>query len=216
MATPVLFLITAIISYGFCCLNGALLVSRILYREDVREKGSGNAGLTNFIRVYGTRAAWLVILVDVLKTVAAVLVSEWFFTRFFGDARLGAYWSGFWATIGHSYPCTEGFRGGKGILCGGTLLVLIDWRMGLIALGLFAVILLATRLVSLGSLLATLTYPICTAAFFSEEQHALWLIVLSFAVTASVFWSHRMNILRLLKGEERKFSLHRKEKDHEP
>lgn len=215
MTTVLCFLASAILSYGLCCLNGALMISRLVYREDVREKGSGNAGLTNFIRIYGTKSAVAVVLVDVLKTVAAVLLSEWLFGRFVGDVRLGAYWAGFWATIGHSYPCTEGFRGGKGVLCGGTLLVLLDWRIAVIGLGLFALTVLLTRYVSLGSLLATLSYPITTAVFFFAEPHAVWLIVFSSAVALSIFWSHRMNIVRLFRGTESKFSLRRKEESHE-
>ena len=211
MTKTICFLLTAVCSYGICCLNGALLISRLVYREDVRKKGSGNAGLTNFIRVYGTKSAVFVVLVDVMKTVIAVIFSRWIFGRFVGDALLGAYWSGLWTTIGHSYPCTEGFRGGKGILCGGTLLVLIDWRIAVIGLGLFALAVLLTRYVSLGSLLATLSFPITTAIFFSAEPHAPWLIALSSAVAASIFWSHRTNIVRLIRGTESKFTLHKKD-----
>ena len=212
MARTVCFLLAAVFSYGVCCLNGALLISRIVYHEDVRKQGSGNAGLTNFLRVYGAKSAVFVVLVDVLKTVAAVLVSRWLFGRFVGDALLGAYWAGFWAAIGHSYPCTEGFRGGKGILCSGTLLVLLDWRIAAIGLGLFALTVLVTRYVSLGSLLATLSFPITTAIFFADEPHATWLIVLASAVAASIFWCHRTNLVRLLRGQENQFKLRKKDK----
>ncbi len=211
MTKMLCFILAAALSYGICCLNGALLISRLVYREDVRKKGSGNAGLTNFIRVYGTKSAVFVVLVDVMKTVIAVLFSEWIFGRFLGDARLGAYWSGLWTTIGHSYPCTEGFRGGKGILCGGTLLVLIDWRLAVIGFGLFALVVLLTRYVSLGSLIATASFPAATAIFFSAEPNTRWYVLLSLLVAASIFWSHRSNIVRLIRGKESKFTLHRKD-----
>ena len=215
MSTVLCYLVSAVLSYGLCCLNGALTISRLVYHEDVREKGSGNAGLTNFVRVYGTKSAVFVILLDVLKTVVAVLICEWIFGRFVGDSRLGGYWSGLWTTIGHSYPCTEGFRGGKGILCGGTLLMVLDWRMGVVGLGLFAIALLLTRYVSVGSLIATASYPVSTAILFSAERNAPWLIALSTAVAVSIFWSHRANIVRLVHGTESKFSLRGKEKSHE-
>ncbi len=215
MTTVLCFLVTALLSYGLCCMNGALTISRLVYREDVRKKGSGNAGLTNFIRVYGTKAAAFVILLDVMKTLVAVLFSQWLFGRFVGDARLGAYWAGLWTTTGHSYPCTSGFRGGKGILCGGTLLAILDWRIAVIGFGLFFAAVLLTRYVSLGSILATVSYPVSTALFFSAEPNFLWLMILSTVVAASVIWSHRANIVRLVRGTENKFTLRRKEKSYE-
>ena len=141
------YLYAAVAAYFCGCFNGALFTSRLFFHDDVRTHGSGNAGLTNFYRTYGARYALLVIACDMLKAVAAVSLAAWLGARFdprmLPDLPLTAaeqaeyvlhfkYWAGFFCVVGHMFPCTAKFRGGKGILCSATLTLLLDWRIALV------------------------------------------------------------------------------------
>ena len=141
------YLYAAVAAYLCGCFNGALFTSRLFFHDDVRTHGSGNAGLTNFYRTYGARYALLVIACDMLKAVAAVSLAAWLGARFdprmLPDLPLTAaeqaeyvlhfkYWAGFFCVVGHMFPCTAKFRGGKGILCSATLTLLLDCLKGAI------------------------------------------------------------------------------------
>ena len=126
MKTALILLISAAAAYLLGCINGAILTSRFFFREDVREKGSGNAGLTNFYRVYGVKGMALVIAIDMLKTVLGVLLGRYLLGTFLSMPVVGAYWAGLWVILGHSYPCMFKFHGGKGILCAAGGLIVID------------------------------------------------------------------------------------------
>lgn len=206
MKTLGIALAAAVIAYFCGCLNGAILTSKLFYHEDVRHHGSGNAGLTNFYRCYGARYAPLVILCDMLKAVAAVLVGRWLFTLL-GFPLLGEYFAALFCVIGHMFPVTAQFKGGKGILCSGTLLLMLDWRIALAGWGLFLLLWLTTRYVSLGSVAAAVSFPISTFFCF----RTLVLTVLSLLIAGLVLWAHRGNIVRLVQGKESKFRWHGKE-----
>ena len=135
----VALLAVAIIAYFCGCFNGAVIVSKYILKDDVRGHGSGNAGLTNFHRTFGGKLTAVVLLLDVAKMVVAVLVGvqvakllalpavEGGFLSFLPDGEgfvliLTKYWAGLWCLLGHMFPCTFGFKGGKGILSGVTLL----------------------------------------------------------------------------------------------
>ena len=199
------WLILLLLSYFLGCLNGSVMVSHFIIHDDVRQHGSGNAGLTNFYRTYGAKYALGVILFDMGKTVVACLLGGTLFSCLFGDWTLGVLLGGLGCELGHMFPVFFGFKGGKGILSGGTLVWLLDWRMGLIAWGLFAVLWLVTKYVSLGSISATVSMPITTYLFCG---HSLLYTVLAVLVSALVLWCHRENITRLLRHEERKFQWH--------
>ncbi len=223
-----LLVVSAAMAYFCGCFNGAVIVSRYILRDDVRNHGSGNAGLTNFHRTFGGKLTAVVLLLDVVKMVAAVWVMTWAIALLMtGDWLLlllgtgGAgiydwqvewvtfakYWAGLFCLLGHMFPCTFGFKGGKGVLSGATLLFCLDWRMGLMALALFMVLVALTRYVSLGSCAAALCFPLGTVLFVSRRP---LIIALSLAMAALVIFMHRGNLQRLVRGEERKFSLHRK------
>lgn len=138
------------------------MVSHFIIRDDVRQHGSGNAGLTNFYRTYGAKYALGVILFDMGKTVVACLLGGAMFNHLFGDWALGVLLGGLGCELGHMFPVFFGFKGGKGILSGGTLVWLLNWRVALIAWGLFAALWLLTRYVSLGSVCAAVSMPIST------------------------------------------------------
>ena len=125
----------AVLSYLLGCINGAIATSHIFYHDDVRRHGSGNAGLTNFYRNYGARCAPMVIAFDMLKAVGAVLLGNYFLGYLLGWGAAGKYFGALFCVIGHMFPVFYGFKGGKGILCSGTLLLLLDWRIALVGWG---------------------------------------------------------------------------------
>ena len=215
---PLLLGVAAVFAYFCGCFNGAVIVSKYILRNDVRNHGSGNAGLTNFFRTFGGPLTFVVILCDVLKAVVALLVSQWLmfsgYTIFISAASTTAfwdtfakYWAGLFCLLGHMFPCMFQFKGGKGILCSGTLLLMLDWRIALAGWGLFLLLWLTTRYVSLGSVAAAVSFPIST--FFCFRTPVL--TVLSLLIAGLVLWAHRGNIVRLVQGKESKFRWHGKE-----
>ena len=198
-----LLLVTAA-CYLLGCFNGAVIVSKYIRGDDVRSHGSGNAGLTNFYRTFGGPLTAVVILTDVLKAVIAVLLGSWLLG--FIDPLFGKYWAGLFCLLGHMFPCMFHFKGGKGILSGGTIAIMIDWRIALVVWGGFLLLTILTRYVSLGSLWAGASFPFVTWYCYPDPV----IVVLGFACGGLVVWQHRANIKRLLSGTENKFSLHRK------
>lgn len=197
--------LTLLVSYLLGCFNGSVMTSHFIIRDDVRQHGSGNAGLTNFYRTYGARYALCVIICDMGKTVLACLIGGYLMHWVVGDWTLGLLIAGIGCELGHMFPVFFGLRGGKGILSGGVLVLLLDWRGALIAWGLFVSLWLLTRYVSLGSVAATASMPV--SVFFLLGHNWLY-TVLSAAIAALVIWCHRGNIQRLLSGTEKKFHWH--------
>ena len=199
------WLILLLLGYFLGCLNGSVMVSHFIIRDDVRQHGSGNAGLTNFYRTYGAKYALLVIACDMGKTVAACLLGSFFFRCLGWDGTLGTLLAGLGCELGHIFPVFYGFRGGKGILSGGTLVLLLNWRVAAVAWALFLLLWLTTRYVSLASITATCSAPITVYFVYGHN----WLYTsLCLAVAALVVWCHRENIQRLLHGTEKKFKWH--------
>lgn len=201
-----LILLTAVASYFLGCFNGAVIVSKYILRDDVRNHGSGNAGLTNFYRTFGGPLTAGVILCDVLKAVAALSVGGALLGHLLGWTVLGKYWAGLFCLLGHMFPCMFHFKGGKGILSGGTIAIMIDWRIALVVWGGFLLLTVLTRYVSLGSLWAGASFPFISWYCYPDSA----IVVLAFACGGLVVWQHRANIKRLLQGNENKFSLHHK------
>lgn len=197
--------LTLLVSYLLGCFNGSVMTSHFIIRDDVRQHGSGNAGLTNFYRTYGARYALCVIICDMEKTVLACLIGGYLMHWVVGDWTLGLLIAGIGCELGHMFPVFFGLRGGKGILSGGVLVLLLDWRVALIAWGLFVSLWLLTRYVSLGSIAATASMPV---SVFLLMGHNWLYTVLSAAIAALVIWCHRGNIQRLLTGTEKKFHWH--------
>lgn len=206
-----LCVLSAVIAYFCGCFNGSVIVSKYILRDDVRNHGSGNAGLTNFYRTFGGMLTFVVILCDVLKVIAAVWIAELLLSH----ERLNGfpvwevfpkYWAGWFCLLGHMFPCMFHFKGGKGILSGGTLSIMIDWRVALVVWGGFLILFLVTKYVSLGSLWAGFSFPFITWFCYCDPI----IVVLSFLIGWLVVWQHQANAKRLLAGNENKFSLHRK------
>ena len=214
---PLLLTASAVFAYFCGCFNGAVIVSKYILRDDVRTHGSGNAGLTNFHRTFGGPLTAVVILCDVLKAVVALLVSKYLFSAglviFTSSTDTSAfwlpfakYWAGLFCLLGHMFPCMFHFKGGKGILSGGTIAIMIDWRIALVVWGGFLILTALTRYVSLGSLWAGASFPFISWYCYPDSV----IVILAFACGGLVVWQHRANIKRLLSGTENKFSLHRK------
>ena len=195
--------IAALGSYLLGNLNGAVIVSRVMAHEDVRSHGSGNAGLTNFIRNYGVRTAALVILIDVGKAVAACLLGQALLSPL-GYAKEGQMLGAACVLLGHIFPALLGFKGGKGILSGFTIALMVDWRIGLLIFLTFAVAYGLTQYVSLGSVLAAAMFGVGFILFYRQQPVIMWTALL---LAALVIFMHRGNIQRLLRGEERKTNL---------
>lgn len=170
-------LLVMLLSYFFGCFNGSFMVSHFIIRDDVRKHGSGNAGLTNFYRTYGAKYALLVIACDMGKTVAACLLGSFFFRCLGWDGTLGTLLAGLGCELGHIFPVFYGFRGGKGILSGGTLVLLLNWRVAAVAWALFLLLWLTTRYVSLASITATCSAPITVYFVYAHNrstQDCVW------------------------------------------
>ncbi len=201
-------LITVIAGYLLGNLNGAVCVSRLM-GDDVRTHGSGNAGLTNFIRNYGAGRSLLVIFIDAGKAVAACVLGGVLLKAELGF-QSGAALGGAAVMLGHVFPVFLGFRGGKGILSGLFIALCVDWRIALLILTVFAVAYFATYYVSLGSVLAAITFGVGFAILHYDN----WLtLICGVAMSALATFMHRENIRRLLKGEERKTNLLKKERE---
>ena len=192
--SAVVWLLLALAGYLLGCVNGAILISKLFYHDDVREHGSGNASLTNFYRTYGKNHALLVIAADMLKAVAAALLGALLL-----GSPLGKYYMGFFCMLGHMFPAPYHFKGGKGIL----------WRIALAGWGAFLLMVVLTKYVSLGSICAAASFPISTAAVYHNRSlrpsEFPSVLALSLLISVLVIWAHRENIMRLLRGTESKF-----------
>ena len=197
----------AVLAYFLGCFNGAVVVSRYILRDDVRNHGSGNAGLTNFYRTFGGPLTLVVILSDAVKAVVAVLFAMLIAGSISPELiTLSKYWAGLFCLLGHMFPVTFQFRGGKGILSGGTIALMMDWRVALVVWGGFLILAIATRYVSLGSCWAGLSFPFVTWFVYQDEL----ITVLAVIIGGLILWKHRGNMVRIAKGTESKFALHKK------
>lgn len=204
----------ALVSYFLGCFNGAVIVSKYILRNDVRNHGSGNAGLTNFYRTFGGPLTLVVISTDVIKAILAVLMGTYVGMYFiaplvpYGISTVVfcKYFASAFCLLGHMFPCMFGFKGGKGILSGGTIAIMLDWRIALVVWGGFLILVILTRYVSLGSCWAGASFPFVTAFVFPYPP----VIVLGTIIGALILYMHRGNIQRLIKGEENKFSFKKK------
>lgn len=196
-----------LIGYLLGGVQSAILVSR-LKGIDIREQGSGNAGTTNTIRILGKKAGALVLIIDILKAVAAIWLAKVIFSGSHHDASiLIALYSGIGAILGHSYPLFFNFKGGKGIATTAGTLIGIDIRLFLIGAAVFLICFGITKIVSMSSLLMTATIPILIIiAYAGKGSIGLEAMVLALLITAFTFYRHKANIRRLIDGTEAKLT----------
>ena len=203
-------LLTVVIGYLLGNLNGAFIMYKLLAHEDIRKTGSGNAGLTNFMRKFGPGKGIWVLLIDILKAFVACLLGR-FLLAPLGYAMEGLMLGAVAVSLGHDFPAFLGFHGGKGIVCGFSVALCADWRCALIILAVFAVSLYVTRYVSLSSILAAAAFSVSFMVLHWSEPVVALLGVL---IGLLAIFMHRANIKRLLSGTEKKatFSKFKKQK----
>ena len=195
--------IAVLAAYLLGNLNGSVCVSAIVADDDVRKHGSGNAGLTNFIRNYGAGKAVYVILIDAGKAVVACLVAGLLLDPY-GCYLEGKVLGGLAVMVGHVFPALLGGKGGKGILSGLFIALSIDWRVALVILVVFAAAYAFTQYVSLGSVLAAVAFAVSFVVWYHDNLSVMIGGILMGGLT---IFMHRGNISRLLKGQERKTNL---------
>lgn len=194
------FAVIAISAYLLGSLSFAIIVCKMALHKDIRDYGSGNAGLTNAYRTMGASKTLLVLLGDIAKGAAAVAIGALL------GGPLGKLIAGVFVILGHMFPVYFGFRGGKGVLVGAVMLALFDWRIFLVALALFLIAVVFTRWISLGSVLGAASFPITMFVFYRDPV----MVGIAFGMAAAVIIMHRANIGRMLRGEENKFSFQSK------
>ncbi|HEY5585956.1 MAG TPA: glycerol-3-phosphate 1-O-acyltransferase PlsY [Ruminiclostridium sp.] len=193
-----------VIGYLLGSLNTSIIVGKS-YGTDIRKHGSGNAGLTNTFRTLGKTAAVLVIVGDILKGVVSFLIGNIIVNTVPASISLnfvgiGGMVGGIAAIVGHNWPIYFGFKGGKGVLTSFSVVMMMDWKLGLMLLGLFIVIVAITRYVSLGSIIACAVFPI--GAYIKGNGIVFTIFAAILAILAIT--RHNANIKRLISGTESK------------
>lgn len=200
------YITVAIVAYVIGSINFAVIFSRKFAGFDVREKGSKNAGTTNVLRTVGRKVALLTLVCDILKGVVAILAAIIAKHMWAGlDVTILKYIAGFMVILGHTYPIFFEFRGGKGVATAIGVLLMLNWKIGLICLTFGLLIIALSKMVSLGSIAAAILFPILT--IFIQEGAGLVGIIFSFLIALLVIFNHRSNIKRIKQGKENKLSL---------
>ncbi|MBQ8600404.1 MAG: glycerol-3-phosphate 1-O-acyltransferase PlsY [Clostridia bacterium] len=195
--------VIGIISYLIGSINCSILISRA-FKKDVRDSGSGNAGATNMARTFGTAVGVITMLCDFLKALIPVLLTRIVFQDHEYWQALVCF-SGFCCAMGHAFPIYFGFRGGKSVTVVGMTFLVVDWRCFVVGISVFLAVVLLTRYVSLGSILAGFSGPITMFFICRGTGNRYFAVVCLLALALMVLWLHRENVKRLLNGTEHKF-----------
>lgn len=206
------YIIIAVIAYLIGSINFSIILSKRMAGFDIREKGSGNAGTTNMLRVVGKKAAVITLICDILKGVVSILIAVLAgkIVKNLDNALL-VQLAGIFVIIGHTFPIFFKFKGGKGIATSLGVLLMINWQIGLICL-IFALVLMAlTKMVSVGSIAAAILFPILVAFidqnYIVQTSNSNWsYLVFSIIVALLVIFNHRANVQRILNGTENRLS----------
>lgn len=200
------YIIVAIIAYFLGSISFSVIFSKKMAGFDVRQKGSGNAGTTNVLRSVGKKAAAITLICDILKGVVAILIA-YLVGKIVKDLNnsLLVQIAGIAVIIGHTFPIFFGFKGGKGIATSLGVLLVTNWNIGLICLIFALVLMILTRIVSLGSIAAAILFPVLVMfmpsnAYIVEGNYIVYAIILAVLVV----FNHRANVKRLLNGTENK------------
>ena len=215
-------IVIAMVGYLIGSVNLSIILSKLMGKGDIREQGSGNAGTTNTLRVLGKGPAAVVLIFDICKAVIAILLAKGIFAfsgvEMFttpGDTatlnvtyELGILLAALGAILGHNYPIYYGFKGGKGIATSLGALLMIEWQIGLVCLVFALVLMISSRMVSLGSICAAILYPVLVwimgSAFGTSFKARMIYTIFAVLVAALAIYRHRTNITRLLNGTENK------------
>ena len=207
------YIIIAIIAYLIGSINFSIIISKKMAGFDVREKGSGNAGTTNMLRSVGKKAAAITLVCDILKGVIsiglAIIIGNISKNL---DKELLLQIAGIAVVLGHTFPIFFGFKGGKGVATSLGVLLMSNWQIGLICLVFALVLMILTKMVSLGSCAAAILFPVLTLfinehyTVLTEGKNGNVYFVYSVILAIIVLYNHRENIKRILEGKENKIS----------
>ena len=207
------YIIMAVIAYAIGSISFSVIFSKKFGGFDVRQKGSGNAGSTNVLRTVGKKAAILTLICDILKGVVAILIALLIgiIVKDVDKKALLVQIAAIAVVIGHTFPIFFGFKGGKGVATSLGILLMINWQIGLICLVFALLIMILTRMVSAGSVLAAILFPVLTL-FIGKEYFIVPgnYLIFSIIMALIVMFNHRSNIKRILNGTENKISLKKK------
>ena len=211
------YIIMAIIAYLIGSINFSIIISKKIAGFDVREKGSGNAGTTNMLRSVGKKAAAITLVCDILKGVISIVIAIIIgkIAKNF-DKELLLQIAGIAVVLGHTFPIFFGFKGGKGVATSLGVLLMSNWQIGLICLVFALVLMVLTRMVSLGSCTAAVLFPVLTLfinqhyTVLTDGKNGNVYFVYSVILAIIVLYNHRENIKRILNGTENKLSFSKK------
>lgn len=218
MATEIIVLIAGIIlGYLMGSINFAMIYSWLFSHKDIRDMGSGNAGMTNVMRTVGVLPGILTFVGDFVKGIGAVLVGRYLLYLFIDPVGIiipeyTAYFCAMAAQLGHIFPVYYGFRGGKSVATSIGILFMMDWRAGIIAFGVFIIMVLITKIVSISSITGAFTAPF-SVYFLNRAANPDTIVletVLCGIIVAVLITAHWQNIGRIIRGEEKKLSISKK------
>lgn len=207
------YIIMAIIAYCIGSLNISIFISKKMGGFDLREKGSNSTGATNVLRTVGKKAAAITLLFDIFKGIIAIAIS-----MIIGNImketnqELLLQIAGIAVVLGHTFPIFFGFKGGKGVATSIGILLMSNWKIGLICLVFALVLIILTRMVSVGSCAASILFPVLTLfindnyTILTEGKRGSTYLIYSIILAVIVLYNHRSNIKRLLNGTENKLS----------
>ncbi len=224
--------LVAVVAYLLGSLSFSIIFTKLFDHDtDIRSLGSGNAGATNVLRSVGAKAAVFTFIFDFAKGAVSVIIGRYFF-QYIGTLvgapavtmYYGAYIAGVFCVIGHIFPIYFGFKGGKGVLTSAAMIALIDWRVFIIVISVFIILLLITKIVSLSSIIAAAMFPVSTfiITFFIDYRgggsaagpvslsYVLITTAIALLMAVILIVKHKTNIERIISGTEKKITVHRK------
>lgn len=207
------YIFVALIAYLLGSVSFSIIFSKKFAGVDVREKGSGNAGSTNVLRVAGKKAAILTLICDIAKGVLAIAIAILIGHLTGADDTVKGILveiAGILVVVGHTYPIFFGFKGGKGVATSLGVILIINWRIGLICLVFALIVMIISKIVSLGSIAAAILFPILTIFltqnYIIADANHISYIIFAILLALIVVFNHRSNIKRLANGTENKLT----------
>lgn len=212
-----LIILAAVISYLLGSISFAIIITKRAIKRDVRELGSGNAGMTNVMRSAGLVPGLMTFLLDYLKAVAACLIAKYLIFGLLAGClnvqvplTCGLLICGLCCQLGHIFPIFFGFRGGKAVACTAGIFTVCNWKVLAVCVGVFLLVFLCTRIVSASSVCAMFALPV--TEYFTVTDSRLPATLLSAVIALVVIAVHRQNIVRIFRGEEKRLSIRRRDK----
>ena len=192
-------LLILILAYLIGSFPSGYLAGKIVKGIDIRSVGSGSTGATNVLRHIGKRAAISVFLIDVFKGVLSILIAKYFFLNDSWQVAIGLS-----TLFGHIWPIWLNWKGGKAVATGLGVFLGLSYQVGLATLGVFLLMIIIFRIVSLASVSAALSLPVIMFISFDNSNFSKPFLLISLLASALVIWRHRENIIRIIKGKEPK------------